>query len=212
MKIMIFGAGGQARVIYECIRLNKNIEITSFIHNEPVEENKKLVGVPIIGPHSVVPELMNEGVFGFIVGVGDNKIREDHFKKFKKMDLVPINAIHPTANLAHKIEIGAGIVIGMGATINTHAHIGDNCIINTRAVIEHDNYIEENVHIAPGTLLAGGVKIKSGAFIGIGSVIIEYLTIGKNAIIGAGSVVLEDIPDNAVAVGSPARIVKYNKK
>lgn len=35
------------------------------------------------------------------------------------------------------------------------------------------------------------------------------VTIGRNAVIGAGSVVTKDIPDNAVAVGNPARVIRY---
>jgi serine acetyltransferase len=52
------------------------------------------------------------------------------------------------------------------------------------------------------------VTVKKGTFIGIGTVVKEYLSIGENVTIGAGSVVLEDVPDNVVAVGAPARIVK----
>ena len=67
------------------------------------------------------------------------------------------------------------------------------------------------MHIAPGTVLAGRVTVNEGAFIGAGTVVKEYVTIGENATIGAGSVVLEDIPDNAVAVGAPAKVIKIKK-
>lgn len=53
--------------------------------------------------------------------------------------------------------------------------------------------------------------IKSGAWLGVNSVIMPGITIGKNAVIGANSVVTKDIPNFAVAVGSPARVVRYTK-
>jgi UDP-perosamine 4-acetyltransferase len=96
----------------------------------------------------------------------------------------------------------------MGAKISTGTTVGNNVIINTGAIIDHENEIEDHVHICPGCSLAGRVTVKRGTFIGIGSVVKEYVTIGENSVIGAGSVILEDIPDNVVAVGAPAKVVK----
>ena len=49
------------------------------------------------------------------------------------------------------------------------------------------------------------------SFLGIGATIIQGIKIGKNVTVGAGSVVTNDIPDNVVVVGNPARIVKIKK-
>jgi acetyltransferase-like isoleucine patch superfamily enzyme len=51
--------------------------------------------------------------------------------------------------------------------------------------------------------------VKRRASIGTGSTILCGITIGENAIVGAGSVVTRDVPDNAVAAGNPARILRY---
>lgn len=212
MKIIIVGAGGHARTVYECVRQDRNLEVVAFIDNVEGDGKEFIMDKPVLGPHSVVPGLVkSENVRGFITAIGDNQIRADRFDDFKKMGLIPINAIHPTAKIAFNVHIGIGVMIGINSTINTSAQIGNNTIINTGTIIEHEDKIGENVHIAPGSAIAGRVTIKNGTFIGIGSVVKEYLTIGENVIIGAGSVVLEDIPDNAVAVGSPAKVIKYNQ-
>ncbi len=52
------------------------------------------------------------------------------------------------------------------------------------------------------------VIIKSGAWINPGSIITPGVTIGENSIVSAGSVVTQDVPDNCVVVGNPARVVK----
>ena len=212
MKIIIVGAGGHSRAIYECIRQNKNLEVIAFIDNVVNKGNELVMNIPVLGPHSIVPKLITgENIKGFVLGIGDNKTRARRYEEFKLLGLEPISAIHPTAKIAYNVDIGKGVMLGINSTINTNTKIGNNCIINTGSIIEHENTIEENVHIAPGTVIAGRVKIKKNTFIGIGSVVKDYVTIGKNVTIGAGSVVLEDIPDNAVAVGSPAKIIKYNK-
>ena len=56
------------------------------------------------------------------------------------------------------------------------------------------------------------VKIGSKVWIGANVTILPGVTIGENAIVGTGSIVTKDIPDNAVAVGNPARVVKMIEK
>jgi len=58
--------------------------------------------------------------------------------------------------------------------------------------------------------LAGNVEVGEGTHVGIGASVIQGVKIGKWATIGAGAVVIKDVPDFAVVVGSPARIIKYN--
>lgn len=212
MKIVIIGAGGQARVVYEILRYNRNMEIFAFIDNIIKGSEEKIMGIQVLGDHSILPKLIKEGVKGYIVAVGDNRIRMQYFNKFLNMDLIPINAIHPTAHITYNAKIGKGVVISTGATIATGTTIGDNVIINTGAIIEHEDVIGDHVHIAPGVVLAGRITIKENSFIGAGSVIKEYITIGENTIIGAGSIVLQDIPDNVVAAGTPAKVIKTRKE
>jgi sugar O-acyltransferase (sialic acid O-acetyltransferase NeuD family) len=212
MKIAIIGAGGQARIVYEILSYDRNMEVVAFVDNVTHGKDGQIMGIPVLGDHSVLPKLLENGVTGAIIGVGDNKTRAGHFEKLRGMGLELVNAIHPTANIARSAKLGSGVVIAMGATIVTGARIGNNVIINTGAIIEHENDIEDHVHVCPGCSIAGRVTIKKGAFIGIGSVVKEYLTIGENTIIGAGSVVLEDIPDNVVAIGAPAKVARKRKE
>lgn len=211
MKTIIIGAGGQARVICENLRHDRNVELVGFVDPVLKEPNEKIMGLPVLGDFSIIPELIKKGVKGFIVGVGDNKIRAQRFEEMKNMGLEPVNTTHPTANIAYNVKIGKGTTVAIGATIATGAIIGNNVIINSGAIIEHDNIIQDHVHIGPGAALAGRVTVKKRTFIGIRAVVKESLTIGENVVVGAGSVILEDIPDNAVAVGVPAKVIKFNK-
>lgn len=212
MKIVIIGAGGQARVVCEILKHDYNVEIVGFIDSVLKEPNERIMGIPVLGDFSILPELIKKGIMGYIVAIGDNKLRAQRFEEMKKMRLEPINAIHPTAHIAYNVEIGKGNVIAAGTVIATGTKIGNNTIINTGAIVEHENIIEDNVHIGPGAAVAGRVRVKRGAFLGIRSTVKEYLTIGEGSIVGAGAVVLEDISDYAVAVGVPAKVIKNNNK
>ncbi len=212
MKIAIIGAGGQARVVGEIASFDRNLEVIAFVENVVPEKEEYIMGIPVMGDHSVLPRLMEEGVKGAIVAVGDNQIRASHFKKLSDMGLEMVNVIHPTAYIAPSATMGKGTTIAVGAIISTGAQIGNNVIINTGASIDHENRVEDHANIGPRCSIAGRVTIRKGAYLGIGSVIKEYVTIGENSIIGAGSVVLEDIPDNVVAVGIPSRVIKKRKE
>ena len=76
--------------------------------------------------------------------------------------------------------------------------------------MEHDCKISDFAHISPNAALAGNVEVGEGTHVGIGASVIQGIKIGKWATIGAGAVVIKDVPDFAVVVGSPARIIKYN--
>lgn len=69
----------------------------------------------------------------------------------------------------------------------------------------HDPYNRDVITCKP-------VVIRKGAWVGAGSSILPGVTIGKYVIVGAASVVTKDVPDYAVAVGNPARIIKYLNK
>jgi acetyltransferase-like isoleucine patch superfamily enzyme len=60
--------------------------------------------------------------------------------------------------------------------------------------------------VAPRAILGSGVSLGGGALVGIGAVVKNRVRIGAGAIIGAGALVVEDVPDNVVAYGMPAKI------
>ena len=86
-----------------------------------------------------------------------------------------------------------GIIIEDYALIAAHAKIISN---------DHDPYYRPIITCQP-------VIIKEGAWIGAGAAIMKGVTIGKYAIVGANSVVTKDVPDYAIVVGVPAKVIKY---
>lgn len=113
-----------------------------------------------------------------------------------------------TTDCGKNITIGKNVFINSGCrfqdqggiTIGDNALIGHNVVI---ATLNHDMNPEKR-----GSLIPSPVKIGSRVWIGAGAIILPGVTIGDNAVIGAGSVVTKDIPENTVAVGSPARVIR----
>jgi sugar O-acyltransferase (sialic acid O-acetyltransferase NeuD family) len=212
MKTIIIGAGGHSRVVYDILSYDQNTEVVAFIDNTPRGSEETIMGVPVKGDHDVIPDIIkNESIGGFIIAVGDNEIRRNHFEKLIDMGLEPVSAIHPEAYVSKTTTIGAGTVIASGVNVSTNAEIGRNSILNTGAVVDHEATIGPHVHIAPGTTIAGRVDIDEFSFVGMGSTVGDYTKIGKNVTVGAGSAVLEDVPPDVTIAGSPAEIKRQKE-
>jgi maltose O-acetyltransferase len=112
-----------------------------------------------------------------------------------------------------KIKIGKNTYISPKAYIDHHkkysVEIGNNCYITRDCIIlDHTQEKQGGPLKLWGKIEYGSVKIGNNVFIGVKSVIMPGVTIGDNVIIGAMSLVTKDIPDNVVAFGQPARVVK----
>ncbi|MEY8386612.1 2,3,4,5-tetrahydropyridine-2,6-dicarboxylate N-acetyltransferase [Oscillospiraceae bacterium 38-13] len=124
--------------------------------------------------------------------------------------------IEPGAIIREKVEIGEGAVIMMGAVINIGAIVGKGTMIDMGAVLGGRATVGARCHIGAGAVLAGVVEpasatpviVEDGVLVGANAVVIEGVHIGRNAVVAAGAVVIEDVPENAVVAGSPARVIK----
>lgn len=86
-----------------------------------------------------------------------------------------------------------------------HISIGDNVVLAPNVhILAHD----ASTKVFLGYTRVAETKIGNNVFVGAGSIVLPGVTIGNNVVIGAGSVVSKDIPDNSVAVGNPAQVVK----
>ena len=141
----------------------------------------------------------------FILGIGDNRIRQKVADLILSKKKAILNVIHPSAIISNYATFGTGNFIAANVTVNALAKIADNCILNTGCIVEHECVIANGVHIAPGTVLAGNVTVGEQTFVGANSVVKQGIKVGKNCIIGAGSVIVKDIPDDSIVYGNPAK-------
>lgn len=118
--------------------------------------------------------------------------------------------------------IGARVSIGSHSIVEHHVVIGDDVRIHSNVFVPEFSVLEDGCWLGPGVILtnaryprSAGVKealrgplVRCGAKIGAGAVLLPGTTIGRDALVGAGAVVVADVPDGAVVVGNPARVVR----
>ncbi|AYE52408.1 serine acetyltransferase [Priestia megaterium NCT-2] len=121
----------------------------------------------------------------------------------KRIPIVPglimrVMRIIFSCDIPYHIKVGEGTVFfhnALGVVVHHKAKIGDY------------NKIMQNVTIG-GRNGRSAPKIGDYCFIGTGACILGDVNIGNNVIIGANAVVIDDVPDNAVVVGVPAKVIK----
>lgn len=121
-----------------------------------------------------------------------------------------------------KAKIGSNCNICAQVLIENDVVIGDNVTIKSGVQLWDGVRIEDNVFIGPNATFTNDLfprskkhqvkflhtTIKEGASIGGNATILPGVTVGINAMVGAGAVVTKDVPDGAVVMGNPARIVR----
>ncbi len=101
--------------------------------------------------------------------------------------------------IGHHVSLQSGVYITRGVVVE------DEVFCGPRVITMNDKRI---VHRRPNlTWDRAAPKILRAARVGGGSVLLPGVTVGENALVGAGSVVTRDVPDRAIVVGNPARVV-----
>jgi UDP-2-acetamido-3-amino-2,3-dideoxy-glucuronate N-acetyltransferase len=126
-------------------------------------------------------------------------------------------------------EIGEGTILSKGVYVDAGVRIGSNVKIQNNVSVYHGVTIEDGVFVGPhacftndkipravnpdGSLkdasdwVVSPILVKAGASIGANATIAPGITIGRFAFVGAGAVVTHNVPDFALVLGCPARIV-----
>lgn len=119
--------------------------------------------------------------------------------------------------------------IGSNCNVCAHTLIENDVLIGNDVTIKSGVYIwdgitiEDNVFVGPCVAFTNDLHprsksfpeefkktlVKKGASIGANATILPGVTLGRNCMVGAGSVVTKSVPDNAVVIGNPAKILKY---
>ena len=211
-NIVIVGAGAHARVVFDILRAagrDKDVKAFVDLEGKAAAESATFGGVPLINGLEAMAQLVQGGKFTAILGHGNNSKRKAVLPEIEKLGVSLGTAVHPSAIISPDVVIGGGTTISAGVILLTGVRIGRGVIINTAATVDHDCVIDDFVQMAPGAHLAGRVHVQSEAFIGIGAVVIQNLTVGQGTVVGAGAAVVNDAPSQSLIIGVPARVRKH---
>src|SRR3990167_8869259 len=133
------------------------------------------------------------------------------------------------AQIREGAKLGQNCIVGKNVYIDFDVSIGNNVKIQNNACLYHGLEVEDGVFIGPGVIFTNDkiprainpngdlkqeqdwnsskIKVRYGASIGAGAIILPNVTIGKFAMIGSGSVITKDVPAYVLTIGNPGKLV-----
>ena len=145
-----------------------------------------------------------------VIANGEPIHRKNIFDRIMKNSIGLDQLIDPSAIISDTAILGEGILVAPLVSIASQACLQGNVAINTMAIVGHDVQVGEHTVISSMVNLGGSSVIGRETYIGMGAQIKERVKIGNNSIVGMGAVVYDDIPDQVIALGNPARVMRKN--
>jgi len=193
---------GLSRRIFAGVELGEAVELEDFV----------VIGQPAKG--------QQEGDVETAIGAGS--IIRSHTVIYAGARLGENCQTGHGALIREHTTLGDEVSIGSHTVIEHHVTIGNGVRIHSQAFVPEFSVLENHCWIGPNAVLTNaryplsdGVKeeligptLREEAIVGANATLLPGVVIGRRALVGAGAVVTEDVPDGAVVVGNPARIIK----
>ncbi len=206
--LVIIGAGGMGRTIYDMARENagfgKDFIIKGFIDDNTHSLEGFMNYPPILGTIFDYKIQPNDIFVCSIGGESRRKCMESIISRGGEF----MTMIHPSSRIGTNVHIGRGCYIGAFTTIAADAYIGDYNFIQTNTIIGHDVHIGKWNRIDSFVMCVGGTKIGDGCMIHTHAMLNHNVEVGNGAHIGACSFVVNCVPEGVTVFGNPARRLK----
>lgn len=204
MKLIIYGNGKIARIVYQYIK--KRFEVVSFTVQNDLLTETTMEGLPIRPFENIEHELPPAG-HAMLIAVGYvqmNGIRRQKYEEAKTKGYTLANYVHPSVQRHDDVSIGEGNIILDQVSIQPGVRLGNNNFIWSNAVIAHGCAVENDCWITSGVTIAGDATIKSGCFLGINSSVNHDLKLEEKTFVGANSLVSRSTEPGSVHITGAA--------
>lgn len=213
-NLIILGGSGIGMIAASIANELGYYNVLGFLND--VEPIGTMIGkynkIPIIGNTNDLNKFLedNNNVF-FIAYVGLQN-EESVFNRIVSLK-IPSNRfatlIHPSAIIPKGFcKIGNGVLMSALSQLSPDTTIEDNCILLPNSFVGHDSTLRRFAHIASNAVVGANVDVGRAVHIGTNATIREKVKIGDFSLIGSGSVVLNDVQENTIVVGNPAKLLR----
>lgn len=210
-SIVLYGSGGNARVIIDMLRQEGRFEIAGLIDDNPERHGQDVYGEPILGGREELQKIYAGGVRYAANAVGSSwntTVRTQIYHHLVEIGFGMPPILHPSVIRGHAVTIGPGTLCMAGVILNPGARLGANVLVNTGTVIEHDCVLKDHVFVGPGCALAGNTVAEEGAFIGVGANTRQGIHLGAESLVAGGAMVIRDVEPGHWVGGVPAKVIR----
>jgi sugar O-acyltransferase (sialic acid O-acetyltransferase NeuD family) len=215
--VVILGAGAYAAVIHEILSARRDVAVIGCTDKALGQSDRAIdegVSLRILGDDDILPDLAaKHSGLRAVMALGPDlmDVRKKLIDVLRRVGIPSFSAHHASAVISSMAKIGEGTVVREGAIISAGSVIGPFSLINLDASIDHDAKLASNVYVGQGAKISSHVQVGENVVIEMGASINSRVTIGAGARVIGGAFVNTDVPDHAVVVGVPARLVRYDE-
>ncbi len=209
MILGIYGSGGCGQEVKDIADILKVWD--EIIYIDDTVERDLFKGIKRM-PFDAFDQIYAKENAEIIIALGEPEYRIMLYKKVKEKGYTFANVIHPSAFISPSAKMGRGLIIKPWVVVSCDAVIGDNVRIESFSGIGHGCIVRESSQLSAGVIMGGESEIGEGTYIGMNVPILEKIKVGSNSVVGAGSTVQREIPDNVIALGNPAKAMKYKNE
>lgn len=207
--IVVWGAGGHARVVAQSLRRQGRWQLHGFIDDlKPGRAQEAFAGSVVLGGRGALVDAQGNGVGDLALAFGNNAARLALGAQYHALGWRFPTIIDRQAIVADDVVLGDGSYVAAGAVVQPGARIGAQVIINTGAIVEHDCRVGDGAHICPRACLAGHAEVGRGAWVGAGALVRDGAKVGAGAFVGIGALVVADVEPGWMVYGHPARPIR----
>lgn len=208
--MLVVGAKGFAKEVLEVLHQLDDLQQLVFYDDVNSDIPDKLYNrFPILKSLDQARDYFQTVDKRFTIGIGNPVLRKKLLDTFNSLGGEFTSTLSPKATIGHFGNIiGVGTNIMSGSVLTNDIQVGKGTLINLNCTVGHDCIIGAFVEMSPGVHISGNCIVGDFSVLGTNATVLPKITIGKNVIVGAGSVVTKDLPDNCVAVGVPAKVIK----
>lgn len=210
-RLIILGASGNSTDIVDTVAdINSQngsaeFECMGFLDDKAGLHSTTFHGLPILGVIADAPDY--DGAV-FVNGVGSISTywrRDEIVAATGLADDRFVSIIHPSASIAPSATVGTGCALFANVTVSAGATIGAHVMVLAGSVINHNSTIGDHCCLATGVAVSGNVSVGKLSFIGANAALHPEISIGERTVVGMGAAVLEDVGDDMVVAGVPAK-------
>ena len=201
-KVIIFGDGQNAEIVYHYLCHDSPHDIVGFTVDAAYKQKDDLFGLPIV-PFEEVERQFPPDDFSMFVATsytGLNQLRAQKYNEAKQKQYQLISYVSSKSGIIGDLEVGDNCLILENQLMQPFVQIGNNVAIFSGVLVGHHSTIGDHCWLTSGANIGGNSNIGPYCFLGMNSTVGHMVSVGGRSFIGAGALVLKDTVDKSVYI------------